>query len=38
MEGEKTIDFLLVREGIREFLTSALGERGRIAVMRNDWW
>jgi len=36
MEGEQTVDFLLVREGIREFLASALGEHGRIA-MTNDW-
>lgn len=38
MEGEKTIDFLWVREGIKVFLMSALGERGRIATMPNDWW
>ena len=38
MEGEKTIDFLLVREGIREFLLSELVRRGRIAAMPNDWW
>jgi hypothetical protein len=37
MEGEKTIDFLWVREGIKEFSMSALGERGRIATMTNDW-
>ena len=38
MEDERTIDFLLVREGIREFSLSALVGRGRIATMTNDWW